>query len=285
MGTSTSTKGANGNSPLVPSWAENGDNWISTPDNNSDIEDGEVSNNNQVQGDAPIALPIQPSDQRFFPAKKALTDLAKGVSGASLNKVLGGYSRAIGGGTGGLRRLASTITASGNLISLLSGNSIWSEQTGERLSLSDLQGLTGYQAIDKISDFLSPNNPDKDSVRISIFIALDEVLASKNVTNLEQITFTKDILENITAKILTESIYQQILMDMGESWLYVDSNQKAMRMENDLYDLVKVKTEKITNILFEHQNLESINEIRKLQGSIIKEVIDSWDEYFEGGNK
>ena len=150
-----SSKGPKGTTPLVPPWAEQGD---SLEISGEQAGAGEVDNQG-VQELIPDVPNVQPSSVRLQGARRAFGDYAK-PSGSSddLRRSLRGYSRAIGGGSGAAKRLASGITSGTGLFGLLMGDTVGTSEGS--LRLSDLSGLSTDQAIDRITEHLSPHSAD-----------------------------------------------------------------------------------------------------------------------------
>lgn len=269
-----SNKGQNGKNPLVPPWAEDSPPVkISNPDGSGDSEvcNDDVQDANQGNVNA------EPSSNRFTGARRAFGDYAKSGSRDDLKRSLGHYSRsASGGGNGVARRLASGITAGAGLMGLLSGNQVQTSQG--QISLSSLSGLTTDQAIDKIVEVLAPNNADADVVRSAMNYALSEVL--EDFAEFSDATFTPELLGQVLTCYLTDLIFEQVVLDMGEAWLHAETPVRQINMEGDLRELIKVI---VNSKLAENDNAALSNFNAKttveLQSSIIKETISEWESF------
>lgn len=283
MGTSASSTGPNNRSPLVPPWAEKsepiefgpddgagGDDQDSDSDLNQAIDNGKV----QEQIPGPATIPIQPN--RLAGARRSFGEYASGGGSSNLRSSLRRYAKGSGGGAGTSRRLASGISAGTGLLRMMSGDSV--TVNNNTLSLSELNGLTTDQAIDRISEHLTPENGDADAVRVALDYALAEALPDYEDFNTNEIT--PDVMHEALSCYLTDLIFQDIVTGMGRAWFYTEHASKHHRMEEELRELVKVVTqeqvEKIT-----HGNASNITKdnITQLQIEAIAQTVDVWESY------
>lgn len=289
MGTSASNTGPNNKSPLLPPWAEQGEpvevgagdaggQQAPGGDNRADgNEQSQQVDNGKVQEQIPGSIPNIPSSNRLTGARRAFGDYAKsGGNSSNLRGSLKKYSRSSGGGSGTSRRLASGITAGSGLLGIMQGDSV--RVNDKTLSLSDLNGLSADQAIDRISEHLTPENGDADSVRLALDFALAEVLPDDNT--FDESLFTDDIVQEAISCYLTDLIFQDVVNGMGKAWFYAEHPGKHHKMEEDLRELIKVvtqsKVEKVTN-----DNGGSISQenITKIQIEAISQTVDEWENF------
>jgi hypothetical protein len=276
MGTSMSGKSQSGSNPLVPPWAEESDSvTISSGDGSS--EEHELSNDD-VQQQIPGPPPVHQGSNRFKEARQAFGNYAKkGGNRDDLKSSLKKYaSQSTGKGKGGAKRLASGITAGSGLFGLLSGDSVTT--SNGTLNFSDLSGLSTDQAIDRIAECLTPTSSDSDIVRTALNYALSEAI--EDVENFDDVQFEPELISNIYTCYLTDLIFQQVVIDMGEAWLHAETFIKQLQMETQLRELINVivdeKLEKATNGSFESINQHQITQI---QISAIQETIDEWENF------
>jgi len=291
VGTSASSTGPNNQSLLVPPWAEqsdpvqfgsgdgaddgqdsaDGSNQDSSNDPNQEIDNGKV----QEQIPGPATIPVPPN--RLAGARRSFGEYASGGGGSSnLRSSLRKYAKGSGGGSGTSRRLASGISAGTGLLRMMSGDSV--TVNNNTLSLSELNGLTTDQAIDRITEHLTPENGDADAVRIALDYALAEALPSEEDFNIDVIT--EDVMHEALSCYLTDLIFQDIVTGMGRAWFYTEHASKHHRMEEELRELVKVVTqeqvEKVT-----HGNAGNITKssITQLQIEAITQTVEVWESY------
>ena len=291
MGTSASSTGPNNQSPLVPPWAEqsdpvqfgtdegadggqdstDGDGQDSSNDPNQEIDNGKV----QEQIPGPASIPAPPN--RLVSARRSFGEYANSGGGSSnLRSSLRKYAKGSGGGSGTSRRLASGISAGTGLLRMMGGDSI--TINNNTLSLSELNGLTTDQAIDRITEHLTPENGDADAVRIALDYALAEALPDEDDFNVDVIT--EDVMHEALSCYLTDLIFQDIVTGMGRAWFHTEHASKHHRMEEELRELVKVVTqeqvEKVT-----HGNAGNITKdnITQLQIATITQTVEVWESY------
>jgi len=269
-----SSKGIKGTTPLVPPWAEQGGDLTIT-----DNETGESSDvsNEDVQKEITEPPTIHPSQSRMTGARRAFGDYAKSLGTKDdLKGALKKYSRAIGGGSGASRRLASAITAGTGLFALLNGSSI-SNSEGS-LSLQDLAGLSSDQAIDKISTFLSPNSADSNQIRSAMNSSLSEALEA--YPDFDDVQITPEVLGDVFTCYLTDLVFEQVVLDMGDAWLKAETPLKQIQMENDIRELTKVIVDdalhKVTKGDFSTVTKQNISNV---QIQAIKSVIEEWESF------
>lgn len=278
MGTSASGTGPNNKSPLLPPWAEQGGAVEVGSDNGADssVPPQEVDNG-KVQEQIPGSVPNIPSPNRLTGARRAFGDYAKsGSDSSNLRGSLKKYSRSSGGGAGVSRRLASGITAGSGLLGMMQGDSVrYNDRT---LSLSDLNGLTTDQAIDRISDHLTPDNGDAESVRLAIDFALAEVLPDDE--KFDESMFTDDLVTEAISCYLTDLIFQDVVDGMGKAWFHAEHPSKHHKMEEELRDLIKVITQsKVEKITSDNGGHLSQGNITKIQIDAISQTVDEWESF------
>ncbi|HIF9136251.1 TPA: hypothetical protein ACX6QO_000730 [Photobacterium damselae] len=274
MGTSASSTGPNNKSPLLPPWAEQGG---SVEVGSDVIVPPQEVDNGKVQEQIPGSVPNIPSPNRLTGARRAFGDYAKsGSDSSNLRSSLKKYSRSSGGGSGVSRRLASGITAGSGLLGMMQGDSV--KYNDRTLSLSELNGLTTDQAIDRISDHLTPDNGDAESVRLAIDFALAEVLPDEE--KFDESMFTDDVVTEAISCYLTDLIFQDVVDGMGKAWFHAEHPSKHHKMEEELRDLIKVITQsKVEKITSDNGGHLSQGNITKIQIDAISQTVDEWESF------
>jgi hypothetical protein len=290
VGTSASSTGPNNQSPLVPPWAEqsdpvgfasgdgeNGDKGSVDGDGqDSSIDPIQEIDNGKVQEQIPGPADTAARPNRLVGARRSFGEYASGGGSSNLRSSLRKYAKGSGGGSGTSRRLASGISAGTGLLRMMSGDSV--TVNNNTLSISELNGLTTDQAIDRITEHLTPENGDADAVRIALDYALAEALPSEEDFNADVIT--GDVMHEALSCYLTDLIFQDIVTGMGRAWFYTEHASKHHRMEEELRELVKVVTqeqvEKVT-----HGNAGNITKdsITQLQIEAITQTVEVWESY------
>lgn len=293
MGTSASSTGPNNKSPLIPPWAEQSDsisfgNGNGASDSNDDVgqeqgnESEEGSNNEEVdngkiQEQIPGKVDASPRPNRLVSARTAFGNYAgNGGTSSNLRSSLKKYAKGSGGRSGTAKRLASGITAGTSLFRMLSGDSV--SNSHDTLSLSELNGQTVDQAIDKITEHLTPENGDADSVRVALDYALVEALPDDD--SFDESMINEDVIHDALSCYLTDLIYQDIVEGMGRAWFKAEHASKHHSMENELRELVKVVTQEQVEKLT-HGNAGNITKenINKLQIDAISQTVEVWESF------
>lgn len=291
MGTSASSTGPNNKSPLVPPWAEQSDpvkfgsgDGLGGDQGTEGDESQDSSNhpneeidNGTVQEKIPGPADTAARPNRLAGARRSFGKYASGGgSSSNLKSSLRKYAKGSGGGSGTSRRLASGISAGTGLLRMMSGDSVTTNNN--TLSLSELNGLTTDQAIDRITEHLTPENGDADAVRIALDYALAEALPDEADFNTEVIT--NDVMHEALSCYLTDLIFQDIVTGMGRAWFHTEHASKHHRMEEELRELVKVVTQEQVEKLT-HGNTSNITKdnITQLQIDAITQSVDVWENY------
>lgn len=284
MGTSASSTGPNNQSPLVPPWAVQGDpiQFGSGDDADSDNQDSnndpnQEIDNGKVQEKIPGPVTIPAPKNRLAGARRSFGEYAGGGGGSSsLRSSLRKYAKGSGGGSGTSRRLASGISAGTGLLRMMGGDSVTANNN--TLSLSELNGLTTDQAIDRITEHLTPENGDADAVRIALGYALVEALPDEENFNADVIT--EDVMHEALSCYLTDLIFQDIVTGMGRAWFHAEHASKHYRMEEELRELVKVVTQEQVERLT-HGDAGDITKdnITQLQINAITKTVEVWEDY------
>lgn len=274
MGTSMSSLGTNGTDPLVPPWAEQGDTIvISGPDGQETEIDNAI-----VQQEIPAPQAVELVSTRFAAARRAFGEYARSGSRDDLKKSLGHYARKSSGkGNGVAKRLASGITAGTALQGLLTGNTV--STTNGEINLQVLQGLSTDQAIDKISQVLTPNSGDADIIRSALNYSLSEAL--EDCEQFNDVTIDSDLLGQVFTYYITDLVFQQVVIDMGKAWNHAQTPLRQLEMEYQLRELIKVIVDSKLDKAFSNSDLTTINsyQIRTIQIACIQATVDEWELY------
>lgn len=251
MGTSTSSKGPDGKSPLVPSWADN---------------DGQGPGNNLL-------------DQRFSGFRAALGQAASsgGTNTSDLKKALGRYAKnATGGKSNGARRFSTMIGAGGSLYDTLKSLQSGSDTTS--LNISDLQGQPVDIVIDKIINSIIDVNGDSERIRAALNEALAESL--DGFTSFDFSSITDEVIIEMMMNYLTQCIFEQIILDSRTALDKADTPEKAESLESSLLELIKASVD-INFGSHLTMGISSINkhDIETVQQNAIQDIWAEWEDY------
>ena len=246
MGTSQSSPGPGGGSPLVPPWADD-----------------------QPQQPLP-----SPQASRFGPFRTSLGRAVVSGNRDDFRKAIGHYARkASGGGASAARRMGSVTQVGAGLFGTLTGATLGPGEAG--IDLGNLAGLPCEQAISAITQALTTEDGDSDKIRAAMNHALVEALDGVEVFDPQHIT--DDVIVGTIIGYLAESIFLQMVMDSDKSWNKADTPAQAMKAETELRELIKVVVDKhIAPKLL--GNVRAIN--RQKMAQIQRQaIIDAWKEW------
>ena len=251
MGTSQSSPGPGGRSPLIPPWADD-----------------------QPQQPVPPAPP-----RRFQPFRRSLGDFVRTGDSGSLRSALGHYaSKGTGGGGIASRRLGSVTQSGGSLFEALTSGGAFGSPGQEQISLNDLSGQPCEIAIARISQALSSGDGDEDKIRAAMNHALTEALDGVDV--FDPGCITDDVIVDTMIGYLAETVFLQIVMDAGKAWNKAESAVMALRAEDELREVCRVVVDKYMAPKFEAGvRTLSRGEIIQIEKQVIIEVWNEWEGY------
>lgn len=246
MGTSQSSTGPGGGSPLVPPWADD-------------------------QSQSPLPTP-EPA--RFKGFRQSLGSFVSSGDQNDLQRAVGHYARkATGGSVSAARRMGSVSKAGGRLFGTLSG--IPAGPGEKSVNLDSLFGLPCDLAISAITNALTSENGDSDKIRTAMNHALVEAL--DGVETFDPQSITDDVIIDTMICYLSESIFLQIVSDAGRAWNKAETPIQTMRAETELQELIKVVVDK-------HMAPQLTGNVRSLSREQMVQierqaVIDVWEEW------
>lgn len=251
MGTSSSSRGPSGRSPLVPSWAD------ATPG---------------------VPLP-SPDGQRFRAFRTEFGRYASG-DGGSLRTALGHYARtATGGQSVGPRRFGSAYQAGGSLFGALGDLAAGGNGTAfAGVDLSGLAGRTLSVAVQEIARALAPENGDADRIQVAIQEAFAEVLPDVEI--FDPATLSPDNLIAIMVEFLTRILFQQVVEDAGSAWNKAPSDTRTAHAEGELFDLIHIAIDRhLGPRLAAARGQLPRADVERLQRSAMDDVWRDWESF------
>lgn len=252
MGTSQSSSGPGGNSPLVPPWAD----------------------------DEPQKPLPTPPRARFKPFRESLGKFLKTNDQSYLRSALGHYARkGTGGGSLASRRLGSVTNAGATLYGVLSSLAESKVPPDVSIDLDDLKGQPCDIAIDIITRSLATNDGDTDKIRVAMNHALVEAL--DGIVFFDPTNITDEIIISTMINYLSEAIFLQIVNDAGKRpWTKPETMTQIAIAENTLMELIKVIVDKnMAPRLKKNTRTFTKQEIKTLQSEVIKIVWREWEGY------
>ncbi len=251
MGTSTSNRGQNGNTPLVPSWLDNVGLGVSPlippigtmPQPNQPPNQGApLQNPNQQERPKSVQ---QPDPKRFSAPRGNFTRFINsggtGSGGISLRHAASSYvRRSTGGSQNATARLGSARQSTARLFSVMGGfasNGV--SATAQKHNLGDIIGKPADVAFLRIMDFVCPDGgKTDDGIARNAYveaIAIIPDLETKQIENLtpaEFLAFTEIYMTNVIVGKIENDIGNK-LISLPRDVAQVDNLQEQLR------DLVK----------------------------------------------
>lgn len=247
MGTSTSSKGTNGQSPLVPSWAN---------------EDNQ---------------PIPNIDRNLRGFRGELGKAAEGRPGNHLKKAIGYYAKhATGGKNIGPKRYQKMMRAGGSLFNVFKNIQAGNDYLG--LKLSDLNGQPIDIIIDKIIETILEVDGDSERIRASLNQSLSKCLDGVEEFDASQIS--DDLIIDLMLNYVTEFLFEEIMLDSRTAFDKADTPKKSLELENDLHALIESCVDKhMSEKLKENKDTLTRNDIETIQKTALEEIWNEWEDY------
>lgn len=249
MGTSTSSRGPNNTSPLVPPWAD-------------------------VDGAGPGP---EPQANRFRGFRTSLGRYVSSGDRSYLQKALRGYARsATGGSAVGPRRFGAMAQAGGGLYGVL--NQLRTDPQNAPANLRALAGRSTREAINAIVDALVPQNGDADRIRAALNEALATCLDGEAVFDFNNIT--DEMLMELMVAYAAQCVFEQVVLDSDRAFAKAQTPKQAENAERGLLELVKAVTEKHMRPMLEGQLQAMTNDqMQAVQIAAVREVWREWEGY------
>ena len=246
MGTSQSSVGPNGRSPLLPAWVDDSQATTQTPD-----------------------------PQRLKGLRQAIGRAIGGGGREDVRKALGHYARkAIGGKHTSVQRLGKITQAGAGLFEIFSD----SLQQQCSVNLNSLNGQSCDEVINQITELLAGHHGDSDKIRSAMNIALSEAL--EGMTTFDEHSISVEVIAKMMICYLTESIFLQIVHDAGKAWNKGGDLVQISNVENDLRQLVH----EVVDITLAPKFTDDVcqlttEQMQEIQNQVILEIWEEWENY------
>ncbi|OFT04487.1 hypothetical protein HMPREF3107_00230 [Neisseria sp. HMSC31F04] len=246
MGTSQSSVGPNGRSPLLPAWVDDNQATTQTPD-----------------------------PQRLRGLRQAIGRAVRGGGRGDVRKALGHYARkASGSKHTAVQKLGKITQAGSDLFGIFSGG----RQQQYSVNLHSLNGQPCEQVINQITELLAGHHGDSDKIRSAMNIALSEAL--EGMTTFDENSITTEVIGRMMVCYLTESIFLQIAHDAGKAWKKGDDPVQIARAENDLRQLIREVVDINLAPKFTDDVCQlTIEQMQDIQNQAILEIWEEWEKY------
>ncbi|MGN7802504.1 hypothetical protein ACTJKE_07185 [Ensifer sp. 22521] len=252
MGTSSSSRGSGSNQPMVPPWAD----------------------------DQPGAAVPPTPPKRFQAFRTSFGKFLKSGDGADLRKSLGHYARtSTGGSTVGPRRFGSVYTSGGDLYDVLKSLGGDGGEAAERgLPKEALAGQPLDVVCQRLAETLAPENGDSDRIRTAIDEAMLEVLGEGDF---DPDRLDGETINRILGEYLSQSIFQEIVEEVGGSWANAPDEQRTPEAEGELLEVIRVVIEKNLGPRLADAKDITRADIHRFMRESIHEVWQEWESFDE----
>lgn len=248
MGTSASSKGSGKDQPLVPPWADD-------------------------QPEAPVPLPLP---KRFQAFRTSFGKYLKSGDASELRRSLGHFARtSTGGSSVGPRRFGPVYTAGGSLYEVLSSlGGDGAEAASHGLSKDELTGQPLDVVCQLLAEALAPDNGDSDRIRVSIDEAMLEVLGDGDF---DPERLDEEAVHRILAEYLSQSIFQDIVEEVGGSWASAPDERRTAEAEGELLELIRVIVDQTLGPRLASNNSLSKAAVHRFLREAVVEIWQEWE--------
>ncbi|UIK06605.1 hypothetical protein [Neorhizobium galegae] len=252
MGTSASAKGSGPKQPMVPPW-----------------------------GDDDPGTPVPPAPPKRFQAfRTSFGKYLKGGEGSDLRRSLGHYARtSTGGNAVGPRRFGSVYTTGGQLYDVL--NSLAGDGTAaaeQGLSQASLAGQPLDVVCQRLAEALAPENGDSDRIRAAIDEAMLEVLGDGDF---DPTQLDAETINRVLGEYLSQSVFQEIVEEVGGSWANAPDEQRTAEAEADLLEVIRVVVDKNLGPRLADAGNMTKSDVHRFMREAVTEVWREWESYDE----
>jgi hypothetical protein len=281
MGTSTSNRGQNGKTPLVPSWLDDNSGGNFTPISPGNPQNPDADNSVPNSPQTPQNLkddekqtdnnPRQPDSMRFSAARSNFTRYINsgGSNGGNLRRAVSAYVRhATGGSQNATKRLGSARNSTAKLLSVV-GSFVNSgvSATASLLHLGDIIGKSAKDTFLRIMDFVCPDggNTDEGIARSAYIEALSEM---PNWENKQIETLTPTEFLAFTEIYMADVIEGRIINDIGN---------KMFSLPKDIASVENIQEQMKEYIINEvHDAFSQLKvDIKNIDSSQTHSIVDS----------
>lgn len=274
MGTSTSNRGQNGKTPLVPSWLDDNREDVSQP-NSQNPDDNNQQENNQAQSDP----------RRFYSPRSNFTRYINsgGNRGSSLARAVSSYVKhSAGGSQNATMRLGSARGSTARLVNIIGGFANGGiSATARNFHLGDIIGKSAKDVFLHIMDFICPDGGNTDEgIARSAYI---EVLSSMPDWENKQIeTLSPPEFLVFTEIYMADVIQQKIINDIGNKLFSLpDDITSIENIEAQMKDFIRnTVTDAVSNLNVDIQNIDQ-QQAQKVVDSVYKTAYDMMASYEE----
>ena len=246
MGTSQSSVGPNGRSPLLPSW----------------VDDSQTP-------------PQTPDPQRLKGLRQAIGRAVRGGGHDDVRKALSHYARKGSGGKHTAVQKLGKITQAGSGLFGIFSDSLQQQYS---VNLHSLNGQPCDEVISQITELLVGHHGDSDKIRSAMNVALSEAL--EGMTTFDENSISVELIAKIMICYLTESIFLQIAHDAGKAWNKADNLVQISNVENDLRQLIR----EVVDITLAPKFTDNVcqlttEQMQEIQNQAILDIWEEWENY------
>lgn len=226
-------------------------------------------------------VPVPPAPPKRFQAfRTTFGKYLKGGDRNDLHKSLSHYAKtSTGGSTIGPRRFGSVYTAGGQLydvLNSLSGDGGAAAEHG--LSRDLLAGQPLDVVCQRLTEALAPDNGDRDRIGEAINEAMLEILGEGDF---DPSQLNAETINHIIAEYLSQSIFQEIVEEVGGSWANSPDEQRTPEAEAELLEVIRVVVDKNLEHRLENGSKLTQTDVHRFMRETVTEVWREWESYDE----
>lgn len=218
--------------------------------------------------------------KRFQAFRTSFGKYLKGGDGGDLRRSLGHYARTSTGGSAvGPRRFGSVYATGGELYDVLNSLGGDGAAAAERgLSRASLAGQPLDVVCQRLAEALAPENGDSDRIRAAIDEAMLEVLGEDDF---DPNQLDAETINRILGEYLSQSIFQEIVEEVGGSWANAPNEQRTPEAEAELLEVIRVVADKNLGPRLADADIMKQADVHRFMREAVTEVWREWESYDE----
>ncbi|RWX35240.1 hypothetical protein EHI43_11400 [Rhizobium leguminosarum] len=161
-----------------------------------------------------------------------------------------------------------------DVLNSLGGDGVTAAAQG--LSPASLAGQPLDVVCQRLAEALAPENGDSDRIRAAIDEAMLEVLGQGDFDPDE---LDAETINRILGEYLSQSIFQEIVEEVGGSWASAPDEQRTPEAEAELLEVIRVVVdENLGNRLGDANNMTQAD-VHRFMREAVTEVWREWESY------
>ncbi|WP_417425942.1 hypothetical protein [Hoeflea sp.] len=163
-----------------------------------------------------------------------------------------------------------------DVLNSLAGDGSAADERG--LSRESLAGQPLDVVCQRLAEALAPENGDSDRIREAIDEAMLEVLGEGNF---DPDQLDSETINCILGEYLSQSIFQEIVEEVGGSWANAPDEQRTPEAEAELLEVIRVVVDRNLEPRLSDAGIMTQADVHRFMRESVTEVWLEWESYDE----